>query len=206
MISLYTHHCAPQAEHVAVANVPPSTTPNARRCRLQPHTPSRCTVNGLEEGSTRLEVSGEDLVSTSEALRCSLQNSQRGLRWSLSSELALAGPMPFCRVGACGRSRIVERRWRCIWTAFRSCRGGMLPPKGYIVARHVSDTQFVEADIKVYCWPQQMSNSSKRYIDRLAFSLTLCLKTPTRGGHHGAVCRELRMEPRVTSLIQCRVA
>ena len=54
------------------------------------------------------------------------------------------------------------------------------PPKGYIIARHVSDTQFVEADIKVYCWPQQMSHSSKRYIDRLAFSLTLCLKTPTR--------------------------
>ena len=47
------------------------------------------------------------------------------------------------------------------------------PPKGYIVARHVSDTQFVEADIKVYCLRQQMSNSSKRYIDRLAFSLAL---------------------------------
>ena len=56
----------------------------------------------------------------------------------------------------------------------------IFPPKGYIIARHVSDTQFVEADIKVYCWPQQMSNSSKRYIDRLALSLTLCLKTPTR--------------------------
>ena len=93
--------------------MPPSATPHARRCRLQPHTPSRCTVNGLEEGSTRLEVSGEDLVSTSEALRCSLQNSQRGLRWSLSSELALAG-VGHSVASAPYASKRVERRWGCI--------------------------------------------------------------------------------------------
>ena len=111
---------------------------------------------------------------------------------------ALSAPMPWAfqrRAGAAAA---------CSWNdIYLLC----IPPKGYIIARHVSDTQFVEADIKVYCWPQQMSNSSKRYIDRLAFSLTLCLKALAHGGgHHGAFCRELRMEPRVTSLIQCRVA
>ena len=77
------------------------------------------------------------------------------------------------------QTKSVRHRPRVGWP-FVGCHFCCFPPKGYIIARHVSDTQFVEADIKVYCWPQQMSHSSKRYIDRLAFSLTLCLKTPTR--------------------------